>query len=268
MASFLAKNTNIGLIMLPQAFGPFTSLEIKKAFSFIATRAKLIYARDKESYNHLTELVEQKNNIRKAPDFTNLTDGIFDSKYTSKKDGICIIPNNQMVAKTDTKTGELYVSFLKKILKECLLQNEKPFILIHGSGKDVQLAEKITSGFSKIDIIIEENPLVAKGLIGISKVLISSRYHGIINGLSQGVPTFGTGWSHKYKEVFNDYNFNEGLLPLSYTNTEIKNLVGYFKDTFKLKNLQNLLIEGSIIQKKLTENMWDEVFAVLKGMKG
>ena len=42
-------------------------------------------------------------------------------------------------------------------------------------------------------------------LIGMSEVLVTSRFHAMISGLSTCTPTVVVGWSHKYREVLDDF---------------------------------------------------------------
>lgn len=44
-----------------------------------------------------------------------------------------------------------------------------------------------------------------RSLIGRGEVLVTSRFHAMISGLSTGTPTVVVGWSHKYREVLDDF---------------------------------------------------------------
>jgi polysaccharide pyruvyl transferase WcaK-like protein len=46
-------------------------------------------------------------------------------------------------------------------------------------------------------------------LIGLSEVLVTSRFHAMISGLSTCTPTVVVGWSHKYREVLDDFGLVE-----------------------------------------------------------
>lgn len=54
-------------------------------------------------------------------------------------------------------------------------------------------------------LLQKNNPRRLKRLIGTSYALIGPRFHAIVNSLSQGIPTMGMGWSHKYVHLFQDY---------------------------------------------------------------
>ena len=90
------------------------------------------------------------------------------------------------------------------ILRYFLENGRNPFVLVHESG-DKNLADRLASVNPNIPVIHESNPLYIKGIIGHSKFLIGSRFHSLVSGLSQGVPSLGTGWSHKYIELFDQF---------------------------------------------------------------
>jgi polysaccharide pyruvyl transferase WcaK-like protein len=46
-------------------------------------------------------------------------------------------------------------------------------------------------------------------LIGLGEVLVTSRFHAMISGLSTCTPTVVVGWSHKYREVLDDFGLAE-----------------------------------------------------------
>ena len=70
------KRRGTKVILLPQAFGPFTSAAIKSAINDAVDHIDLIYARDPVSYHTLFEAVGERPNIKIAPDFTNLVEGV------------------------------------------------------------------------------------------------------------------------------------------------------------------------------------------------
>jgi polysaccharide pyruvyl transferase WcaK-like protein len=46
-------------------------------------------------------------------------------------------------------------------------------------------------------------------LVAQSAVLVTSRFHAMISGLATGTPTVVVGWSHKYREVLDDFGLAE-----------------------------------------------------------
>ena len=257
------KKKGTKFVMLPQAFGPFTSRKIKKAIITIVDNANIIYARDIVSYNHLIECVGDVKNIKIAPDFTNLLEGKVPNYFDAKANRFCIVPNARMLDKTDDKKGELYISFIKNCLIVLNNLNKKPFVLIHEGQKDIELAEKIIKGLTfNVNVISEANAIYIKGIIGQSDGVISSRFHGLVSGLSQGIPALGTGWSHKYQQLFNDYEFQEGLVDI---NMDFNSITLKIQEIFEKKYnlIQETLQKRSSILKQDTKKMWEEILEII-----
>lgn len=59
-------------------------------------------------------------------------------------------------------------------------------------------------------------------LIGLGDVLVTSRFHAMISGLSTCTPTVVVGWSHKYREVLDDFGLaNFGMDSATLANPEL-----------------------------------------------
>lgn len=253
------------VILLPQAMGPFKSAKIKKLINIVAENVDLMFPRDPISYKYLTEAVGERKNISMAPDFTNLVEGIIPDYFDPDIYGFCIVPNYRMIEKTTNEQSEAYIPFMINAAKYLFEIGQKPFLLIHEGEKDTTLARKISDGVrGKLPIIQEPNPLKIKGILGASYGVLSSRYHGLISALSQGVPALGTGWSHKYKMLFHDYGFDEGLLSILDREKELQKKIAIVVDPENHKEIQSKLNSKSNIIKKLSQDMWVRVFKVLQ----
>jgi polysaccharide pyruvyl transferase WcaK-like protein len=65
-------------------------------------------------------------------------------------------------------------------------------------------------------------------LVGMSDALITSRFHGMIAGLCQCVPTMVIGWSHKYQETLADFGLEQYAIDYRAELKEISNLFERF----------------------------------------
>lgn len=255
------KSHNKKVILLPQAFGPFTSAGIKRAIENVADHADLIYARDPVSYASLVEVAEERPNIKMAPDFTNLIDGIVPPDFNTERNRFCIIPNYRMIDKTPPEVREAYVPFLITCIRHLQRKGAKPFILIHEGGNDLKLAQQVIGALDeRVEIVTETNPLMIKGMLGTCEGSLGSRFHGLVSALSQGVPSLGTGWSHKYQMLFDSYHFSEGLLPPLSSNAEIIDKINMIVDEPSKSKIRERIARNATAQKQMARNMWREVF--------
>ncbi len=246
------------VILMPQAFGPFENDAIKSYMEEIIENVTLIYARDEDSFNALKS-IKDDSKIKLCPDFTVLFKGQKPEYFESSKYQVCIVPNQRM--KDKTTNSQNYEEFFANIIRKIQSKNLTPFFLIHGGEEDKKLAEKINSLLnSKIEIIDEENPYYIKGIIANSIALIGSRFHSLASGLYSGIPTLGTGWSHKYLHLFKEFDFEEGLLNLQMSDSEIDDKLNFIFDEIKNANLKKSLVN----QKKCLENKSLELFEEIK----
>jgi polysaccharide pyruvyl transferase WcaK-like protein len=51
----------------------------------------------------------------------------------------------------------------------------------------------------------DADPLVLKAALGQASAAVASRFHAVVGCLSQSVPTLAFGWSHKYRELLDDF---------------------------------------------------------------
>lgn len=259
MAKELKRWNKMGkkVILLPQAFGPFENNAIKTYMKTIIENATLIYARDKQSYNELIKIKDDPK-IKLSPDFTVLFKGIKPSYFNEEKHQVCIVPNQRM--KDKVVTSQSYEDFFVKIIEKIQSKGLIPFFLIHGGVEDKILANNINLLLKhKIEIIDEKDPYLIKGIIENSKALIGSRFHSLASGLYSGIPTLGTGWSHKYQYLFKEFDFEEGLITVDSNDTVLDEKLSYI---FNKKKYDKLSIKLLNFKKDLTHkaiNLFEEV---------
>ncbi len=258
------KNNNTKVILLPQAFGPFENSEIKNNMIDLANNVDLIFSRETTSYNYLSSIVKDKSKIYNMPDFTNLVIGIKPKNFNSEKNNFCIIPNYKMESKSWSNGKGDYLTFIVKCIKYLQINGKKPFILVHEGKKDMALAKKISDEVGGLNILTEEDALKVKGIIGACEGVIGSRFHSLVSSLSQGIPTLGTSWSHKYQMLFEDYNFKDGILQLDASDKEIEEKI----DLMLVEEKREILIDSLEVKskelKKLSNQMWEKVFETIR----
>ena len=254
------KKNDTKFIMLPQALGPFRDPKIQKYVKRWAKNADLIFPREKDSYQYLTDLVGKQDKIKQFPDFTNLVKGTLPEGYDASNKRIALVPNYRMIDMTSQKEGDAYLPFMIRCAKYLVAQNQQPFILVHEGNNDRMLAEKISETVGGIPIITETDPLHIKGILGSCDATIGSRFHGLVSALSQGVPSLATGWSHKYQRLFEDYMFIEGLVSVLDSDEQLHQKIDLLIKPESSIILKEQLTERSNELKALSEEMWQLVF--------
>lgn len=261
MASYFkqAKNKGQKVILLPQAFGPFEQIRLKKAMQKILNTVDLVFARDEISYSLLNKLAPKAKNLYQSKDFTIKVKGKEDGKGTQNK--VCIIPNYRMI---DMRSDNEYLDFLDNAVSSLNKLNLEFFFLIHESDKDRLIVQKLEERRGiKYESIAEQDPLKIKTLIGNSRFVIASRYHGIISALTQNIPTIATGWSHKYEMLYDEYNIRNLYLDNLTEQEKITELIQLLNDEADFNLIeQNLKAKNQDILEDVNQ-MWDKVFSII-----
>ena len=252
------------VILLPQAFGPFTKQDTKKVFVELIQNVDLAFARDTQSYEYIAQLNVPLEQIKIAPDFTNLVKPEEPDYIDELASRPCIIPNQKMIDKTTKEISQSYILFLETALKYLAERNLNPFILLHESY-DIEICNLLKDRLNIKNLIIKENnPLYLKGIINRCCFTIGSRFHGLVSALSQGTPTIGTGWSHKYQMLFKDYECPEMLVKPSRDPNSYLSKIDLLIDESTREQRSLKLLEISGRQKSLSRKMWSEVERVLR----
>lgn len=258
------KNQGAKIIFLPQAFGPFTNPLARERVKLVFDYADIIYAREKVSYQYLMEIFGENEKIKLAPDFTNLVEPLANPSLLKQiRGGVCLIPNARMTDKTDESVANSYEDFLHKTTELILSKNEHLILLNHEGPGDWQLIQNIKAQFpnhqEQITAINNLNALEVKAVIGNCKLLITSRFHGLVSGLNQQVPTLCTSWNHKYEELINEYSVKDSLLD---TTNEIQ-FMSTLDNALAYPEKYRPSIQTIDKLKTKSISMWNEVLEVI-----
>ena len=251
------------IIFLPQAFGPFDDRCFAAPVRILLHHADQLYARDPISRAEL-ETYANGQEVAQAPDFTNLVKGRLPADHDPARHQICFIPNYRMVDKIDgNKRG--YVDEMSLAIRTCLDNGRAPFLLLHEGPLDKQLAGEIiaqANAQGQVPLVRYDDPVLLKGVIGTSQIVVSSRFHGLVSALAQGVPVIATGWSHKYQALLDDYGCGDYLEKPEDGNisTRLSNLLG--KEEYL--DVKTRINKAAREQKQLSQNMWDNVKAAIR----
>jgi len=264
LARDIVKHKKLGkkVILMPQAFGPFEDDVLKKYMARIVKNSDLIFARDDKSFEFLSEL-DPFNKLKIAPDFTNLIKGSVPKWFLPTDKDVCFITNSKIIEKGGSEQANNYIPFMTKLIGFSQNSGMNPYILLHEGEKDLALAEEINNALDNpVKIYKTSDALEIKGIIGSSRICVSSRFHGLVSALSQGVPVIATGWSHKYRMLLSDYGCQNYIVDAS--EVDVKGKLELLFDKAIYDSLKSEIISASTEQKKLSEAMWTSVLNVLK----
>lgn len=256
LMNYLSKH-EVKYFMLPQALGPFKSNYSKSTMNNVLNKASLVFARDKISFQYISTIANNSNKekIKLAPDLTLLYN---EGKEILKINRIVYIPNYRMIDKGSDDWSKKYLSISINILKH--IQFKYPDylleILLHDtSGDDKKVTDSIQKVLPDISIRVENNADVLKTYIATSCFVIGSRFHGLASALSSNVPAIAIGWSHKYEELFNDYELGDYVF-LNPEESKIILSIDYILNENNYPLIIETIKKANLINIEKNKEMW------------
>lgn len=255
------KGYGAKIVFLPQAFGPIikpgTELCVKELYQY----ADLIFARDKVSFDYMSQFRPSNSPLFLAPDFTSLVKGCSPKEYLGLKNHVCLIPNMQMVRKGVTSYNE-YLEFWLQVISVIKEKHIPMFVLNHEGNGDEKLSDDICkkTGIIKVSRL---NAIEIKGVISQSMLVISSRFHGVANALSSSVPCLATSWSHKYQFLFEDYGVTDCVLDMS-NKSNVEDKIVSFLDEKNNTNIRKQLSSRKCDIDNRCRAMWNSIWNLIK----
>ena len=246
-------------IFMPQAFGPFTTHVSRKRIARSFKYAAMICAREKQSLQHIEELTGSIASLFQFDDFTNLADGFVPDSFDPEAEWACIVPNKNMINPRNTSQVWLqrYESVLIGAIAHYRERGLKPFFLNHEGAEDGELIAKINGVLDDpIPVMVEFDPLAVKGIIGASRAVLCSRYHGCISAMSQGIACIGTSWSHKYELLYQQYQADGLLLKPNITDAELRAVIDLSLQPDSKEALR--IREQALVLKDKSTAMWSK----------
>jgi polysaccharide pyruvyl transferase WcaK-like protein len=250
------------IVLLPQAFGPFTSPEIRAGCRELVDQCDLVFAREERSHQHLAEAAGPRDTIRMAPDFTIALQGKMPCDFVPSDKTAFVVPNSRMLDKTDQRTQTGYLPFLAEACQHLRQLGLRPSVLLH-APEDAALARRLAEQTPHaFDVLEARCPLQLKGILGTGRLVIGSRFHALVSALSQGVPVLAVGWSHKYDELLRDFDCSECLVSIG-DGGDLKQRLATLADSPQRDQLvARIRAAGQRLQKEIAA-MWAEVDRVL-----
>jgi colanic acid/amylovoran biosynthesis protein len=266
------------VIKLSQAMGPFNKKLNGSLAKFLLPKCKHIFARGEITKKYLSDLKIDSLKYEQAPDIAflyksefslseenevkvnRIINSIKTIRNESSKKILSIIPSS-LVLNLSQSSNIKYSSTLLRIIKEVCDDGYFVVILPNasrcGSKKPMNndliainqlklkagenLSDEYNNNIQWIDYDI--NTKSVRNIISNCDAIITSRFHGMVAGLSLSVPTIVIGWSHKYQETLADFDLNH--LSIDYNAKEEKTV----------KKISDYLSNLEIISNKIDNNI-------------
>ena len=266
----LSKKYSVPYFIFPQSIGPFDyPMPFKPVIHSLMSKClkypKKIYPRETHGVQALRPFT--KENVKRQRDIVLLNPdydlkNIFNNMKLKEKtvddDSVGIIPNNQIMKRSDKKSiYELYEDIIQKLLES----NKKVYILRH-SQEDLYICEELKEKFPNNENVIlladDMNAIELENIIKQFDFIIGSRYHSIIHAYKNNVPAIVIGWAIKYKELTKDFDqehYHFDIRKKIHKNSILESIG---------KMIENFEIEEKKINLKLAEMEENYVFQQLE----
>jgi len=227
----LAKLLNKPYIIFPQDIGPFNTRLEKILVKFSINSVNLVMVRSNESKEYLKELsisvpvyICPDIALILSPETKEKAIKILTEKVSIPNLIVGIAPNMRIYE----KHSDAYIKILTGIISYIQKKWGATAVLIPHEFRDDRnddrfVIGKILSAMHNSDNVYavtkEYTSQEFKAIIGQMTLLISSRYHCIVAGVSMRVPTFAIGWSHKYEGLMRSVGLEKFCV--DFTKTEL-----------------------------------------------
>lgn len=256
-ASWHARS--VPIVMLPQAFGPFTSPGLRRVARGLLSHASIIYARDATSYDYVAELLDSTQRLRLAPDFTaSLPPTAPDPAQSEEPGRVAVVPNVNIL-RQEGVTRDRYLTALVQICDRLREAGLEPVLLTHALHGDPALVAEISGRDPRIRIETPPDGLAAKRFLASCRGVIGARYHALASALSCGVPVVGHSWSHKYEALLSDFGWPGHLADPLDVDGSVKLLLDALADD----RVPDLLQVAAARIRAESEAMWAEIGGIL-----
>ena len=259
----LAEKFKAPVYLMPQSFGPFdyapeVMSEFKPLMQKLLTYPRIIFAREREGYDSLTELFTLRN-VRMSADIVLQNSGIEIAnifrihpaisvpKIDSEKELAGIVPN--MKCFTHGNKDEILRTYTEII--EYILSQGYKVILFRHSREDIEACTEIKKLFADNDnVILIENEfscLEYNEFVKQFKFLVCSRYHGLVHAYRNNIPCVAMGWAVKYKRLAENLKQDRYVFDITgYVDTE--KIIDALREM-----MNNYDTEKKLIRERLSE---------------
>lgn len=241
-------------IVMPQAYGPFKKRATQRWACEALDQASLVFVRDRVSENYVRQL-RISTPIMRSPDFTiGIKPPTIDP--ISEQPFVALVPNTKLFTHGGLRRSQ-YVDLLVGFSGAAKAEGLTSVVVVH-EQTDHRVARELAERIGA-PLFRNADPLVLKAALGQASAAVASRFHAVVGCLSQSVPTLALGWSHKYRELLDDFGVPDRIVtPESDPKAAITDLLSDGAGTTRQRARLPELIDE-------VELMWERTIDTLNG---
>lgn len=208
-----------------QALGPFDRASTRLAARLVLPRLRWIGARGAATRRNLDRLdlsnvAEVADLAFSLPESTDLPDSV--ESLLPADSGFCVVMPSAVVRRLAEGDGVAYVDAVAAVIRLLRESTDLGVVIAPHSYRPGRPEGRMNDGPAcrEVAALLESDPgvvlidqdldaAVLRRLIDRSSLLVTSRFHAMISGLATATPTVVVGWSHKYREVLDEFGLVE-----------------------------------------------------------
>ena len=208
-----------------QALGPFQSIPNKWLAPLVLRRVKTVCARGARTREHLDSLggvnaVDVADLAFSLDEAAGLPSAVSTGLGSIDSNFIVVMPS-AVVKGIFESAGGNYVSAMASLVTEIRSKTGRSVVIAphsyraglpEGRMNDGPVCREVAEACAGDSQVLGLDSDLTAGelrhLVALGSVLVTSRFHAMISGLATSTPTVVVGWSHKYKEVLDDFGLS------------------------------------------------------------
>ena len=208
-----------------QALGPFQSIPNKWLAPLVLRRVKTVCARGSRTREHLDSLggvnvVDVADLAFSLDEAAGLPSAVSTALSSIDSNFIVVMPSAVVKGIFESAGGD-YVSAMASLVTEIRSKTGRSVVIAphsyraglpEGRMNDGPVCREVAEACAGDSQVLGLDSDLTAGelrhLVALGSVLVTSRFHAMISGLATSTPTVVVGWSHKYKEVLDDFGLS------------------------------------------------------------
>lgn len=253
----LARKSKVPVWLLPQSFGPFNFVGVKKLFfkwwgQSLLNYPELAFAREPEGLKDLKSV--RKNPCLLSSDIVLQRDLNIE---LHSGDEVIVIPNRQLFNFSEPdKVVWLFTDIIKGFLEKGLVVR-----IVRHSRDDEKLCRSISGLISHSSLIVDSSDYSIEALIELiskARFVVSARYHGAVHALICKKPLLMIGWAGKYRYLAQLFGISAHLIDLQHRRIEDYDMSSFVEGlVYEKENLTESI--STRLQEIRLNNFWNHI---------